>query len=412
MKTVLLLSMCVASVTLSFGRASSETSRRSSQAEELMTSLAAIKAATAKIEQCLAVDDVAMMSSVDSDTTSERSNSPMQEAPNGVSISQETLNALVKNVYTLAIAGVKKTEDFELENVKMTQIVQLSKQIQIMLTPEQAIADELGAQFLNISSSGDVKRLREMIVAAATASEPLIHEYKKYFKSKSHKRYVERLKTMQTDLNKAAAGMITNIVVDKARSKDVPEGVYCISPLGQSLINRFAKEYVKLGLVRQHAVNDDKSLMVLDADNPITTDSLEDEVVMHVIKTITQLATHQLDLSQSGVLFDYMLLLKSGVNLAALSHKDYIVSGRKVFPAELKDGQYFFDKKSEDVQTLTDEELLALTGSVQSLFREALALCKLTSPKFAPVRMMLKAKMDLTAIVAASTEDVQEAATE
>ncbi|MBH1990126.1 MAG: hypothetical protein I8H80_03020 [Alphaproteobacteria bacterium] len=61
---------------------------------------------------------------------------------------------------------------------------------------------------------------------------------------------------------------------------------------------------------------------------------------------------------------------------------------------------------------MTDEELLALTGSVQSLLREALALCKLNSSKFSPVRMILKAKMDLTAIVAASTEDVQEAATE
>jgi hypothetical protein len=409
MKAIFLLSVCVASITLSFGRAPSDTSRRSSQAEEVLTSLAAIKAATAKLEQCLAA--TSEMSSVDSDTASERSNSPTAEVSETLGIQQAKVNALVNAVYTQAIAGLKSTEDFSLEKVGMAQIVKLSKQIQIILTPNRAIADELAPQCLNISSSDDVKRLREMIAAAARASEPLIQEYSKCFQSRIYKHYVTRLKVMQAALAEAASEKINKMLLYKVESKEAPEGAYSVLPTGWTFINKFSKEYAKLGLMRQVGINDDKSLMVLDAQNPITPSSLEDELVANSIKMITKLATSQLDLTLSGVVVDYMMLLKSGVNLPSLSHKYYVVFEKKVFITELKDGRYVFNQESEPVHVLTEEELITLTGMINTLLRAALERCNFKSPKFAPIRFMLAAKVDLIGTAAAQASEATQETT-
>lgn len=411
MKTILLLSVCVASITLSFGRSPSDTSRRSSQAEEVLTSLAAIKAATAKIEQCLA--ETSAMSSVNSDTASERSNSPTVEVSGEVGIQQAEVNALVQGVYTQAIAGLKDGQPLTLEKATMTEIAMLGKKIQLILNPAQAIADELAPYFLKISNSSEVTQLRNMMVAAALSAEALIKEHDKYLKSKIYKSQVEQLKEMQGTLSGSAAELMEGIVYDKAKSKEAPEGSYHISMIGQSLINSLSKEYAKLGLMRRYAVNDDGSLVVLDAQNPITQDSVEEDAVMYALDVLAKLGTNQLDLTLAGVVMDHMTLLKSGVHLASPSHKYYAVFGKKIFVTEVKDGQYSFNKKSTPAHILTGQELVTLTGSVNTLLKTALTNCKLKSPKFAPIRMMLAAKMDLTATTdAQASEGAQEATVE
>lgn len=153
MKTVFLLSACVASITLSFGRAPSDTSRKSSQQEEVLTSLAAIKAATAKIEQCLAADEPfesASLSSMNSNASSARIDSAALEASGKIGISQEAMNNLVKSLYTQAIAGIKDVTPLTLEKENMTEIVILGKKIQLILNPSQVIADELAPNFVRI----------------------------------------------------------------------------------------------------------------------------------------------------------------------------------------------------------------------------------------------------------------------
>lgn len=407
MKTIFLLSACVATLTLSFGRAPSDTSRRSSQQEEVLTSLAAIKAATAKIEQCLATNDAVALSSIGSDSASDRSNSPASEATDGVSISQEEITALVNAVYTKAIAGIKDVAPLALDKKNISGMVLLGKQIQLILNPSQAIANELAPQFIRISNSSEVKQLRNMIVAAAQASESLIKDHDKYLKSKIYKKHVDQLKEMQEALNNASAELMVGIIRDKAKSKDSADGAYYISVIGQSLINTFSKEYAKLGLMRQYAVNDDGSLLILDAQNPISADSVEDDVVIHMIEVLEKLSTSQLDLTLSGVVMDHMTFLKSGINLPSISAGYYAVRGQKVFETSLKDGRYSFNENAKPAHILTEQELVALTGTVNALLKAALEKCNFKSPKFAPIRMLLKAKMDLTV-----AESVQEATAE
>lgn len=409
MKTVLLLSVCAVSLTLSSGRAPSETSRRrSSQQEDVLTSLAAIKAATAKIEQCLAADEAsetASLSSMNSNASSAPSDPAASEPSGDVGSRQEELNALINAVYTKAIAGIRAATP-TLQKDNMSEMIRLGQQIQLALNPAQVIANELAPQFLQISNSAEVTRLRNMISAAAQASEVLIKKYDKYFKSKIYKQHVDQLKEIRGELEEASSKIMEGVIYDKEKSKEAGEGTYYMSVVGQSLINNFSKEYVKLGLMRQYAVNDDGSLMVLDAQNAVAAESPEGDVVRSTLEILTKLSTGQFDLTFSGVVIDHMTLLKSGVNLASISHKYYAVSGLKVFETELKDGRYSFNKKAHPVHMLTEQESAALTSTVTTKLKTALERCKFKSPKFGPIRMILKAKMDLTV-----ADDAQEAST-
>jgi hypothetical protein len=189
---------------------------------------------------------------------------------------------------------------------------------------------------------------------------------------------------------------LKSIVYDKARSKESTDGAYYITNLGKMFVNTFSKEYVKLGLMRKDAINDDKSLMLLDSEMPITLDSVEDAAVTHAIETVAKLSTNQLDLTLSGIVFDYMLLLKSGFNFTDLNHKYHVVVGQKLIKTELKGGRYVFNKHDQADYESAEEELMALKGIVQNLLRTALQNSNFRSPKFAPIRMMLNAKLDLS----------------
>ena len=410
MKSILLLSACVASVTLCLGRPSSDTSRRSSQQEEVLSSLATIKAATAKIEQCLAANEVETLSSMESDAASERSNSPPAEISEVVNISQEEINTLVNVVYSQAISGIKDAESITLVKKNMTEIAMLGEKIQLILNPNQAIANELAPQFVRISNSSEVTQLRDMIVVAAQASEGLIKEHEKYLKSKIYKKHIEQLKEMQGVLSSLAVKLMRGIMYDKAKPKDETADGYQISVAGQVLVNTFSKAFVKLGLKRRNGVNDDGSLMELDAKTSIAQGSPEDDAVIHTLEILVKLGTSQMDLIPSGLGVDHMTLLKSGVNLSSISHQYYAVHGKKVYYATLKDGRYFFDKNAHPVHTLTDQELVTLTASVNHLLRTALERSQFRSPKFSPLRMVLKAKSNLTAID--TTSGAQEAVAE
>lgn len=153
MKTLLLLGTCVLSVSLGFGRgpSSEASSRRSSQQQDLLASLAAIKAATAKIEECLAIDE-AEQSTVNSSSGDSRSGSPTQVTEQGISINQEDMNRLVKDIYQIALAKLKALQADDLSKIGMGDAVRLGKQSQIMLNPSQAIADALAPQILLISN--------------------------------------------------------------------------------------------------------------------------------------------------------------------------------------------------------------------------------------------------------------------
>ncbi len=399
MKTLLLLGACVLSISLGFGRgASSETfSRRSSsQQQDLLANLAAIKAATAKIEESLAIDE-AERSTVNSSSGDSRSGSPIQVTEQRISINQEDMNRLVNDIYQIALAKLKALQTDDVSKIGMGEAVRLGKQSQIMLNPSQAIADALAPQILLISNSFDVKQFRKMILDAALGSRHLIEEYNRYVQSKDYRSKVYRLKQMQLALDAKVQEKLRDIVYDKKRSDESSDGSYYISSHGRMLINNFANEYVKLGLMRKNGITKDKSLMRLDSNRPIIPGSVERQIVTDTIETLFGLGTSQLDLTHSGIVIDYMMLLKAGINFPSLSHKYYTVVGKKLFKTEHQDGSYVVNKDAKVDYDMAEEELIALKGIVQGVLTKALEQSKLKAHMFLPIRLMLSAKLELPA---------------
>lgn len=399
MKTLFLFWACVLSISLGFGRGpSSETSSRrsSSQQQDLLASLAAIKAATAKIEECLAIDE-AELSSESSSSGDSRSGSPTQVIDQGISINQEDMNRLVNDVYEIALAKLKAFQTIDVSKIGTVEAVRLGKQSQIMLNPSQAIADALVAQILLISNSSDVKQLRKMILDAALASRPLIEEYNRYVHSKDYRPKVYGLKRMQLALEAKVQEKLEDIVYDKKRSDESSDGSYYISSHGGMLINNFSSEYVKLGLMRKNGISKEKSLMLLDYQTPIVSGSVEHQIVTDTVETLTKLSASRLDLTLSGIVIDYMMLLKAGINFPSLSHKYYAVVGKKLFKTELKDRAYLVNKEAQVDYEMTEEEFIALKGIVQGVLTKALEQSKLKAHKFLPIRLMLNAKQELPA---------------
>lgn len=405
MKSILLLAACAASITLSLGRTVSDTSRRSSNQDEVLTNLAAIKAATAKIEQCLADNEASMLLSTNTGSNYDQSISPASEVSEPITISQEKLSALIKAVYSRAIAGIKDPEAGTLVKQSMTEIAVLGEKIQLILNPNQIIANELASYFYRALKDSEVMQLKNMTSVATQASEDLIKEHRKHLKSKIYKEHIKQLKEMQGTLRTLAFERMSVMVYDQKKSKDETGNSYQISTTGKLLVNNFSKEFVKLGLKRRNAVNDDASLVVLGAETPIVKGSPEDDAVIYTLTILRSLSTSQMDLIPSGVGVNYMTLLRAGINLSLMNHAYYAVHGKKVFAATLKDGRYTFDKNAKPVHTLTDQELVVLSASVNHLLRTALKNCNFKSAALRPIRLILNAKLNLITDDATASDD-------
>jgi hypothetical protein len=159
--------------------------------------------------------------------------------------------------------------------------------------------------------------------------------------------------------------------------------------------------------MRKDGINDDKSLRRLESETPIAKNSVDHQIVTHAVEALARLCTNHLDLTISGVVVDYMLLLKSGINIPSLSHKYYIVLDKKLLKAELKDGRYVFNKDAKADYEMTEEELMALRSIVQYVFRSAFQNSNLRAHKFIPIRRMLSSKLDL--FVNDNPENLEEA---